>query len=178
MASGSEKQLSSCVLDPENNEVLPVEELRTPQKKIEKALLMSALSVRPLLHDPVQTRHPNVLNKTQLANILVALDTTIITTALPAITSQLHSAEGYAWIGSAYVLATAVTVPVWAKLSDIWGRRPLLLIAITVFFVGSLLCGTATTMIWLILARALQGTGGGGISILVSVCISDSFSMR
>ena len=114
----------------------------------------------------------------QIANLLVALDTTITTTALPVITSQLHSASGYAWIGSAYVLATAVTAPVWAKLSDIWGRKPLLLLSIAVFFLWSLLCGTATTMIWLIMARAVQGIGGGGISILVSICISDAFSMR
>ncbi|KAM3064991.1 hypothetical protein ACMFMF_011462 [Clarireedia jacksonii] len=157
MPSSTEKQLPSCITNSENEERVPAEEFSTTQKKFEKVLLMSALS---------------------LANILVALDTTINTTALPAITSQLHSAAGYAWIGSAYVLATAVTVPVWAKLSDIWGRKPLLLLAITVFFVGSLLCGTATTMIWLILARSFQGIGGGGISILVSICISDSFSMR
>ncbi|KAL2061983.1 hypothetical protein VTL71DRAFT_7361 [Oculimacula yallundae] len=113
-----------------------------------------------------------------IANLLVALDTTIATTALPAITYSLKSAAGYAWIGTAYSLATAVTVPVWAKVSDIWGRKPLLLAAIGIFFVGSLLCGTAKTMIWLILARALQGIGGGGISILVSICISDSFSLR
>ncbi|PVH82703.1 hypothetical protein DL98DRAFT_414561 [Cadophora sp. DSE1049] len=128
-----------------------------PRKRFETILLMSALSI---------------------ANLLVALDTTIATTALPAITSSLNSAAGYAWIGSAYSLATAVTVPVWAKVSDIWGRKPLLLLAIAIFFLGSLLCGTARAMVWLIMARALQGVGGGGISILVSICISDSFSMR
>ncbi|KAH7313054.1 MFS multidrug transporter-like protein [Rhexocercosporidium sp. MPI-PUGE-AT-0058] len=129
---------------------------------------------------PPRTRFETILLilPIQIANLLVALDTTIATTALPAITSSLKSAAGYAWIGSAYSLATAVTVPVWAKVSDIWGRKPLLLLAIAIFFLGSLLCGTAKTMVWLILARALQGVGGGGISILVSICISDSFSMR
>ncbi|KAG4435697.1 hypothetical protein IFR05_008832 [Cadophora sp. M221] len=129
---------------------------------------------------PVRNRFETILlmSALSIANLLVALDTTIATTALPAITSSLNSAAGYAWIGSAYSLATAVTVPVWAKVSDIWGRKPLLLLAIGIFFLGSLLCGTAKTMVWLILARALQGIGGGGISILVSICISDSFSMR
>ncbi|KFZ19626.1 hypothetical protein V501_00605 [Pseudogymnoascus sp. VKM F-4519 (FW-2642)] len=119
-----------------------------------------------------------LMSALSIANLLVALDTTIATTALPSITSSLHSAAGYAWIGSAYSLATAVTVPVWAKVSDIWGRKPILLFAISIFFTGSLLCGTAKTIVWLILARALQGVGGGGISILVSICISDTFSMR
>ena len=101
-----------------------------------------------------------------------------MTTALPAISAHFHSSAGYAWVGSAYILGTAVTSPLWAKLSDIWGRKPLLLLSITVFFLGSLLCGIAVSMNMLIIARAVQGLGGGGLSILVTICISDTFSMR
>jgi MFS family permease len=76
------------------------------------------------------------------------------------------------------MLATAVTTPVWAKLSDIWGRKPFLLIAISTFFLGSLVCGLAVNMVMLIIGRVIQGLGGGGLNILVTICISDSFSMR
>ncbi|KAL3419175.1 major facilitator superfamily transporter [Phlyctema vagabunda] len=158
MSSNDLKTDSGSYCEPAGDrDVMTTMEEKPTRKRLETVLLMSALA---------------------LANLLVALDTTIATTAIPAITASLHSAAGYAWIGSAYSLATAVTVPLWAKLSDIWGRKPLLLLAISVFFVGSLLCGIARSMVWLILARALQGVGGGGISILVSICISDTFSMR
>jgi hypothetical protein len=70
---------------------------------------------------------------------LAALDTSIITTALPTISEHFHSSAGYTWIGSAYLLATAASAPSWGKFSDIWGRKPIMLIASGVFFVGSLL---------------------------------------
>lgn len=70
---------------------------------------------------------------------LAALDTSIITTALPTISEHFHSSAGYTWIGSAYLLATAASAPTWGKFSDIWGRKPIILLASGVFFVGSLL---------------------------------------
>jgi len=170
-ARSSEKQPTSRSADAEEGETIEVDVEEPTQIRLEKILLMSALSVRKRSFNAsphkIEAGKCEIVNlrNTQLANLLVALDTTITTTALPAITTQLHSAAGYAWIGSAYVLATAVTAPVWAKLSDIWGRKPLLLLAISVFFIGSLLCGLATSMLWLILSRALQGVGGSGISI-------------
>lgn len=109
---------------------------------------------------------------------LAALDTTIITTALPTISEYFHSNAGYTWIGSAYLLANAASVPTWGKFSDIWGRKPVLLVACAVFFVGSLLAATSVSIGMLIAARAIQGIGGGGLIILVNICISDLFSMR
>jgi MFS family permease len=102
---------------------------------------------------------------------------TIITTALPTISSYFNSSSGYTWIGSAY-LATAASMPSWGKISDLFGRKLALLMSLAIFFVGSLICGVATTMSMLIAGRAVQGTGGGGILILVNVCTSDLFSMR
>ncbi|KAN0093483.1 MFS general substrate transporter [Hyaloscypha variabilis] len=109
---------------------------------------------------------------------LAALDTTIITTALPTISEYFHSNAGYTWIGSAYLLANAASTPSWGKFSDIWGRKPILLVAVAIFFVGSLLAGVSVNIGMLIAARAIQGIGGGGLIILVNICISDLFSMR
>lgn len=109
---------------------------------------------------------------------LAALDVSIITTALPTISEHFHSNAGYTWIGSAYLLANAASTPSWGKFSDIWGRKPILLIAAGVFFIGSLLAATSVSIGMLIVARAIQGIGGGGLIILVNICISDLFSMR
>ncbi|EPE24725.1 MFS general substrate transporter [Glarea lozoyensis ATCC 20868] len=109
---------------------------------------------------------------------LAALDTTIVTTALPTISEHFHSNAGYTWIGSAYLLANAASTPSWGKFSDIWGRKPILLIAAGIFFIGSTLCATSINIGMLITARAIQGIGGGGLIILVNISISDLFSMR
>jgi predicted MFS family arabinose efflux permease len=112
------------------------------------------------------------------AVFLAALDLTIITTALPTISAHFHSNAGYTWIGSAYLLANAASTPLWGKFSDLWGRKPILLLAIAVFFLGSLLAAISVNIGMLIVARAIQGIGGGGSIILVNICISDLFSMR
>jgi hypothetical protein len=109
---------------------------------------------------------------------LAALDISIITTALPTISEHFHSNAGYTWIGSAYLLANAASTPLWGKFSDIWGRKPILLIAAAIFFVGSLLAAVSVSIGMLIVARAIQGIGGGGLIILVNISISDLFSMR
>ena len=109
---------------------------------------------------------------------LAALDTTIITTALPTISEHFHSNAGYTWIGSAYLLANAASTPSWGKFSDIWGRKPIILLAAAIFFLGSLLAAVSVNIGMLITARAIQGIGGGGLIILTNICISDLFSMR
>ncbi|KAI9828634.1 MAG: hypothetical protein M1832_001737 [Thelocarpon impressellum] len=109
---------------------------------------------------------------------LAALDITIITTALPTITEHFRSSSGYTWIGSAYLLASAASTPIWGKISDIWGRKPTLMSAAMIFFLGSALCGWASSIEMLIAGRAVQGIGGGGLISLVNIVISDLFSMR
>jgi MFS family permease len=90
----------------------------------------------------------------------------------------LNSAAGYTWIGGAFNLASAASGPIWAKLSDIWGRKLIVLLALAVFFASSTVCATAQTMESLIVGRAFQGAAGGGLILLVHVCISDMFSLR
>ncbi|KAK3395462.1 major facilitator superfamily domain-containing protein [Sordaria brevicollis] len=112
------------------------------------------------------------------ALFLAALDVTIVTVAIPTISQEFNSTTGYTWIGSAYLLANAATAPMWGKISDIWGRKPILLMTVGVFWIGSLICALSKNMGMLLAARAIQGVGGGGIIILVNICISDLFSMR
>ncbi|KAL2357656.1 MFS multidrug transporter-like protein [Cryomyces antarcticus] len=113
-----------------------------------------------------------------MAVFLAALDVTIITTALPTISEHFHSSAGYTWIGSAYLLGNAASTPSWGKISDIWGRKPILLMANIVFMIGSLIAALSVSIGMLITARAIQGIGGGGLVVLVNICISDLFSMR
>ncbi|KAL8800250.1 MAG: hypothetical protein Q9182_005306 [Xanthomendoza sp. 2 TL-2023] len=103
---------------------------------------------------------------------------TIVATAIPTISSELNSASGYLWIGGAYLLANAAGAPLWAKLSDIWGRKPILLAAVTMFAASSVVCAMAKSIKMLIVGRAFQGTAGGGLLQLVNIVISDIFSMR
>ena len=114
-----------------------------------------------------------------MAVFLAALDQTIITTALPAIARGLNASEAdYAWVGSTYLLAGAAVMPCWGKISDIFGRKPVLLITNAVFFVGSLICALSSTIGMLEGGRVIQGAGAGGLMTLVNICISDMFSMR
>ncbi|KAI2776664.1 MFS general substrate transporter [Daldinia loculata] len=112
------------------------------------------------------------------ALFLAALDVTIVTTAIPTITEQFQSPAGYTWIGAAYLLANSATVPSWGKISDIWGRKPVLLAAVAIFWIGSLICALSINIGMLIAARAIQGIGGGGIVVLTNICVSDLFSIR
>ncbi|KAK7054751.1 hypothetical protein VNI00_003214 [Paramarasmius palmivorus] len=104
---------------------------------------------------------------------LAAIDQTIVATALPTIVSDLGGGKDYSWVGSAYLLAAATLSPLYGKLSDIIGRKPILYGCIVVFLIGSALCGAAQTMVWLIVCRAVQGIGGGGIIQLVNITVSD-----
>ena len=114
-----------------------------------------------------------------LALFLAALDVTIITTALPTIAGHFAAtAADYTWIGSAYLLANSASVPVWGKLSDIWGRKPVILQANIIFMIGSLVAALSTSVGMLIGGRVIQGVGGGGLIVLVNICVSDLFSMR
>ncbi|KIV85410.1 hypothetical protein PV11_01107 [Exophiala sideris] len=114
-----------------------------------------------------------------MALFLAALDVTIITTALPTIAAHFHaSTSDYTWVGSAYLLANAASGPLWGKLSDIWGRKPMIMLANVVFMVGSLIAAISNSIGMLIGGRVIQGIGGGGLVVLVNICIADLFSMR
>ncbi|KAF2722575.1 hypothetical protein K431DRAFT_283713 [Polychaeton citri CBS 116435] len=123
-------------------------------------------------------RKAAILLALYLSLFVAALDQMITATAIPTISSHLHSASGYSWVGGAYLLANAAAGPLWAKTSDIWGRKPGLLGAVALFFVSSIIAAASASMSMLIAARALQGVAGGGIIQLVYIVISDVWSMR
>ncbi|MCJ1310929.1 hypothetical protein MMC25_004597 [Agyrium rufum] len=163
----SQEQLSSSNSDAASDaSPVPVEkkgpgagaEPEKERSKLETALLMLALC---------------------LAVFLAALDMTIITTALPTISAHYHASQAdYQWIGSAYLLAAAAGTPSWGKISDIFGRKPVILIANVIFFVGSLICAVSININMLLAGRVIQGIGGGGLIIMVNICIGDLFSIR
>src|SRR6476661_8706994 len=95
--------------------------------------------------------------------LLAALDQTIVATALPRIVSDLGGITQYSWVFTAYMLTSTVTVPLYGKLGDVYGRKNLFLFSIVVFLLGSALCGAATDMTQLVLFRAVQGVGAGGL---------------
>ena len=107
-----------------------------------------------------------------LALLLASLDQTIVATALPRIVSDLGGLTNYSWVFTGYVLAMAVTVPLYGKLGDIYGRRQLYLVAIPVFLLGSALCGLAQNMWELVAFRVVQGLGAGGLFALAQATIA------
>jgi len=113
-----------------------------------------------------------------LAMFLAALDQTIVAPALPPIAAELGDFHLVAWIVTAYLLTSTCVAPLVGKLSDFYGRRLTLLVCLLVFTASSVLCALAPGMVWLILARALQGLGGGGLMILSEVILGDTFSPR
>jgi EmrB/QacA subfamily drug resistance transporter len=113
-----------------------------------------------------------------LSLFLASIEATVVATAMPTIAAQLGGLEIYAWVFSAYLLTSTTTIPIFGKLSDIYGRRRLYLLAVVVFMLGSALCGQAQTMPQLILFRALQGLGAGGIQPLAFTIIGDIFTFE
>ncbi len=113
-----------------------------------------------------------------LSLFLASMESTVVATAMPTIVGQLGGLENYSWVFSAFMLASTTTVPLYGKLSDIYGRRAIYIIAMAFFLIGSVLCGLATTLTQLILARALQGIGAGGIMPLAFILIGEMFSLE
>lgn len=119
-----------------------------------------------------------VLGALATATMLASLETSIIATALPTITGEFNAFESFAWVGTAYIVTSAVATPILGKLSDIFGRRTVFQTTMFVFLVGSLLCGFAQSMGQLIAARAFQGMGGGGIQALAFAVMGDILPPR
>src|SRR5690348_1405297 len=128
----------------------------------------------PLTPDEVRA----ILVSLMLAMFLAALDQTIVATALPTIGRQFHDVSNLSWVITAYLLASTAVAPVFGTLSDIYGRRAMIVTAMSLFITGSLLCALAPNMPVLIVARGLQGLGGGGILPIVQTVIADVVTPR
>jgi EmrB/QacA subfamily drug resistance transporter len=109
---------------------------------------------------------------------LVAIDSTILATAVPAVVSDLGGFTSFPWLFSIYLLAQAISVPLYGKLADLYGRKPLMLLGVGLFVVGSLLCGVAWGMTALIVFRLVQGLGAGAIQPIGMTILGDIYSLR
>ena len=120
----------------------------------------------------------SILSGLMLAMFLASLDQTIVATALSTMAQELRGWELMSWIVSAYLVASTVTTPIYGRLSDLYGRRPILLVAIALFVGASVLCALSQTMPQLIGARVLQGVGGGGLRSVAQAAIADVIPPR
>lgn len=109
---------------------------------------------------------------------IAAMEMTVVSTAMPTVVAELGGALHYSWVFSAYMLATTVTVPIYGKLADLYGRKPVMLVAMVIFLVASVACGQARTMTMLIAFRALQGIGAGGLQPIAITVVGDIFSVE
>ena len=119
-----------------------------------------------------------IIGALMMGMLLSALDSTIVQTALPTIVPDLHGGDHYAWVVVAYLLASTVTVPMWGKLGDQYGRKIFFQAAIVLFMLGSVLSGFAHSMLQLILFRAFQGLGGGGLLVGAQAILGDIIPPR
>lgn len=123
-----------------------------------------------------KTNRPLVLISVMLAMFVGAVEATIVSTAMPAIASELGGFSRYSWIFSAYLLMSTVTVLIYGKLADIFGRKPIFFVGLLIFLFGSILCGFATSMEQLIIFRLIQGLGAGAVMPIATTIVGDIYS--
>ncbi|WP_258838410.1 MDR family MFS transporter [Mechercharimyces sp. CAU 1602] len=122
-----------------------------------------------------QKRRTIITTALMLAMFISAIEVTIVNAAMPTVVGQLGGISLYSWVFSAYMLANTTTVPIYGKLADLYGRKPVFIIAILLFITGSALCGLAQSMSQLVFFRALQGLGAGGVLPIAITIIGDIF---
>lgn len=142
---------------------------------------------QPAAAAPPTSREASYMSHSDIVQVLIglmagmflaALDQSIVGTALPRIVSELGGLQHLSWVVTAYLLTSTASTPLWGKISDLYGRRPMFQLAIVVFLVGSLAAGMANSMELLIAARAVQGLGGGGLMSLALAIIGDVIPPR
>ncbi len=135
-----------------------------------------AATDRPAL--PPLTREQLLITAGVMAGIAVAaLDSTVVGTAMPTIIGQLGGLEQYGWVFSGYLLTATTTVPLYSKLADIYGRKPIFFLGLALFVAGSMLCGLSTSMPMLIAFRTVQGLGAGAVQPIAFTIVGDTFEV-
>lgn len=123
------------------------------------------------------TKKKKIIIALMLAMFLAAIESTVVTTAIPIIARELKGLEVISWVFSLYLLTSAISTPIYGKLSDLYGRKNILSIGIVIFIIGSSLCGLSTNMYQLIAFRAIQGLGAGAIFTVTYTIVGDIFSL-
>lgn len=113
-----------------------------------------------------------------LSMFMSAMEATVVATAMPTVVADLRGIELYGWVGSLYMLAMAATIPLWGRAADLWGRRPVLLLGLALFALGSVACGTAGSMAALIAFRAIQGVGAGAMQPVSLTLVGDLYTLE
>src|SRR6202167_371207 len=156
-----------------------------PQRNTAKLMPPAAADIAPAdIAPPASERRLGkrevltIISGLALAMFLSALNQTIVATALPTIGRAFDDFENLSWVVIAYLLTSTVVAPLYGKLSDVYGRRGMMLVALGVFMAGSAASAAAPSMLWLILGRGLQGIGGGGIVPLSQSIIADAVPPR
>ena len=124
------------------------------------------------------TLRPLVLASIILAMFMAAIEGTIVSTAMPSIVADLGGFRLYSWVFSAYLLMQAVTILIYGKLSDLFGRKPVFTFGVGMFLLGSLLCGFSESMIMLIVFRLIQGLGAGAVMPIATTIVGDMYTME
>ncbi|KAG8742710.1 hypothetical protein FRC10_000984 [Ceratobasidium sp. 414] len=147
---------------------------RAPARKAKPGEAWKQDEVHKIPHNNLKLVFPGLM----LTVFLAAMDQTIVSTALPAMIADLGGSSGYSWIGTSYLLTSACLSPLYGKLSDLIGRKPILFAAIGIFLIGSALCGAAQNFTWLAVCRGVQGIGGGGIMQMTMIIIGDIVTLE
>ena len=124
------------------------------------------------------THRPFTVAALLLALFMAAMEMTVVSTAMPTVVAELSGALHYAWVFTAYMLTSTVTVPIYGKLADLHGRKPVMLVAMALFLLGSMASGQAHTMTQLIVFRAIQGVGAGGMQPMALTIVGDIFKIE
>lgn len=125
-----------------------------------------------------ELKRPFILASVMLGMFLSAIEATIVATAMPSIVADLQNFSLYSWVFSAYLLSSSATILVFGKLADIYGRRPIYTSGICVFLLGSILAGSSTSMLVLIIARFIQGIGAGALTPVATTIVGDIYSKQ
>lgn len=123
-----------------------------------------------------KTNRPYVLAAVMLAMFMSAVEATIVSTAMPSIVSELGGFSLYSWIFSSYLLMQVATILIYGKISDLFGRKPVFVIGVSIFLIGSILCGFANSMEMLIVYRFIQGFGAGAVMPIVTTIVGDIYT--
>jgi EmrB/QacA subfamily drug resistance transporter len=122
------------------------------------------------------THRPLTVVAVLLSMFMAAMEATVVATAMPTVVEKLGGIEYYGWVGAVYLLTSTVTMPLYGKLADIFGRKPIMLLGLAIFLIGSTGSGLAATMTELIAARAVQGIGAGGLQTVALTIVGDLFT--